>query len=354
MVVDYNPWEAQVGDIKGQYDRGEIIPDPDWQRGYIWTLKDERLLIDSILRKIPIPKFYLTEEYDSKKGACIHYVVDGQQRIKAIYRFLNNEYTIEIGDKQYLFKDLDSKTQQKIIIYKLSGHYMVDFTTPDIVFLFERLNRTGIKLTNMELWNSRYYGTKILTLIRDIYENVFDFPTKRDYRDYDDTDTQKLQKSYVAAVYTEEQIKRMLPLDDIVDLLNCLHRGKVDSGNKADLESFLWSKKEIADAESIALKEKVKSIITNIKDIFTKKDLEDSLFSKRTHFISLLLAFGLFPPSHNISKNSLTIKKELLNFIENQPEDYKESVAGGIRHKERRELRVKYFHEIISKYSNKP
>jgi hypothetical protein len=35
-------------------------------------------LIDSIITGMPIPKFYLTEEYDLKKGASIHYAVDGQ------------------------------------------------------------------------------------------------------------------------------------------------------------------------------------------------------------------------------------------------------------------------------------
>ena len=61
---------------------------------YIWKIKDEQLLIDSILKGIPIPKFYLTEEYSVKKGASIHYVVDGQQRLRAIYKFLNNKFSI--------------------------------------------------------------------------------------------------------------------------------------------------------------------------------------------------------------------------------------------------------------------
>ena len=91
-MVEYGDWEIAVHDIKGKMDRGELVPDPDWQRGYIWKLKDERLLIDSILKGMPIPKLYLTEEYDEKKGASIHYAVDGQQQIAiaaghAIYVF---------------------------------------------------------------------------------------------------------------------------------------------------------------------------------------------------------------------------------------------------------------------------
>jgi uncharacterized protein with ParB-like and HNH nuclease domain len=105
-MVSYGDWELRVHEIKGKMDRGELVPDPEWQRGYIWKRKDEQALIDSIMRGMPIPKFYLTEEYDEDKGASIHYAVDGQQRLKAIYKFLSNEYPVSIGDQLYYFRDL--------------------------------------------------------------------------------------------------------------------------------------------------------------------------------------------------------------------------------------------------------
>ena len=104
-MISYGAWELRVHEIKGKMERGELIPDPEWQRGYIWNRKDEQLLIDSIFRGIPIPKFYLTEEYNTKKGASIHYAVDGQQRLKALYKFLNNEFPVEVGERKYYFKD---------------------------------------------------------------------------------------------------------------------------------------------------------------------------------------------------------------------------------------------------------
>jgi len=105
-MPSYHPWETFVHEVKGKMERGELIPDPDWQRGYIWGPKDEQLLIDSILKGLPIPKFYLTQEYDSRKGVSIHYAVDGQQRLKAIYRFLTNEFPVVIKGKRYYFRDL--------------------------------------------------------------------------------------------------------------------------------------------------------------------------------------------------------------------------------------------------------
>lgn len=332
-MVSYNLWELPISDIKGKMERGELIPDPDWQRGYIWKPKDEQLLIDSILKGLPIPKFYLTEEYDAKKGASIHYVVDGQQRLTAIYKFLNNQVQIEISGKQYYFKDLDTTTQKKITTYKLNGHYMVDYTQADVNFLFQRINRTGFKLTNMEVWNNDYYDTNILKMAKEIYEENKGF--------------------YVEVIYTEENVARKLPLDDIIDLCHCLKKNSIEGGSKKELESFLTLNKLISKNDSSAIKSKFRKVIYNLQEIFSKQDLESSAFSKRTHFIGLFLTIGVLIPEYFILTNPQELKNALLEFIENQPEDYKESVLGAIRQKNARETRVKFIKEIILKYSKK-
>jgi|GEM_PF-6265932 len=348
-MVSYHPWESFVFDVKGKMDRGELVPDPEWQRGYIWKLKDEQLLIDSIYKQLPIPKFYLTQEYVQKRDVSIHYVVDGQQRLKAIHGFLTNKFPIKVGRRQCYFRDLDSETQKRITNYKLDGHYLVDFKQGDINFLFERLNRTGIKLTNIEVWNNAYFGTKILKMIKEIYEEICGFPKKRDYRDYDEKDYDKLRSSYVATIYAEENIKRMLPLDDIIDLCNCLEKGAVEGGGKRELEAFLTKRKNIPNKQCSTIKSKFKKVLINIKEIFSREDLESSAYSKRTHFISLFLAVAMLIPKYYILSNTKKLKKALLDFIENQPEEYKESVLGAIRQKAAREKRAGSLKNILKK-----
>lgn len=330
-MVSYNDWQLHVSEVKGKIERGELIPDPDWQRGYIWNRKDEQLLIDSILRGIPIPKFYLTEEYVAKKGASIHYAVDGQQRLKAIYRFLNNEYPIEIEGRSRLFRDLDRMTQQKITTYNLNGHYLQDYTQSDINFLFQRLNRTGIKLTNMEVWNNEFYDTNILTLIKEI--------------------EQEHKAFYENIIYTEENIKRMLPLDDIIDLFNCLKGDSILGGGNRELEGFLDNCKNITVGESLRLKSKFRKTIKNIEAIFSTEDLRSSLYGKRTHFISLFLSIGLLIPKYYILTNKEQLETDLLDFSEDQPEAYKESVLGAIRQKAKRETRVRMLQNVILRHA---
>ncbi len=332
-MVSYGDWELYAHDVKGKIERGELIPDPDWQRGYIWKLKDEQLLIDSILKGLPIPKLYLTEEYDMKKGASIHYAVDGQQRLRAIYRFLTNKFPIEINDKQYFFKDLTKKIQQKIVTYKLDGHYLKDYKQADVNFLFQRLNRTGFKLTNMEVWNNEYYDTNILKTVNEIYEEHKAF--------------------YEDIIYTVENVKRMLPIDDIIDLCNCLVKNSVAGGSKREIETFLSTHRNISTNESSIIKSKFRKTINNIKELFSKQDLEASAYSKRTHFISLFLSIGLAISKYHILSDQENLKKDLLDFIENPPAEYKESVLGAIRQKAKREKRVGFLGGVIKKYAVK-
>jgi uncharacterized protein with ParB-like and HNH nuclease domain len=64
-------------------DRYEI---PDWQREPVWDQSKKQLLIDSILRGWKLPKFYLLKTSEDE-----YEVVDGQQRLLAIYEFFSNE-----------------------------------------------------------------------------------------------------------------------------------------------------------------------------------------------------------------------------------------------------------------------
>jgi hypothetical protein len=330
-VAEYKDWKWDLSVIKGMIDRGELKPDPDWQRGYIWKPKDEQLLIDSILKGIPIPKIYLTVEYDRSKQANVYYAVDGQQRLSAVHKFLSNRFPIQIEGKPLLFKELGQNLQQSITTYKFDGHYMEKFTHADITLLFQRLNSTGLKLTNMEEWHNKFSGSNILKMADEIQKEHEGF--------------------YINTIYTEENVKRMLPLDDILDLCNCLYSGQVQSGNKGDLQSFIDSKKDISSAESASLKAKFRKVITNVAEILPKQDLEASLYAKRTHFISLFLAVGLLIPKFYILSNITQLKNDLLDFSLNQPDKYRVSVQGAIRQKAKRGTRVELVQGVILKYA---
>jgi 5-methylcytosine-specific restriction endonuclease McrA len=347
----YDDWSLDVSDLKTKRENSEIIPDAEWQRGYIWDVEDEKLLIDSILLGLPIPKFFLTKEWNAEKQKSIHYVVDGQQRIGAIYRFLTNEYSIKLDGKEYKFKDLKTDVQQKISNYKLTGHYMTEYKQEDITFLFKRLNSTGVKLTSIEIKNAEYSGTNLITTVKKIYETILGFPSKKDYRDYDEKDFEKLRKSYYACLYTEDNIKRMVPLEDIADLCNCLTKKSIQGGAKKEIDEFWKTKKDISDKDSANLISKFGKVNKHIHNIFTKDDLNSSGFSKRTHFFSLFLTISQLIQEYYIDSEKQELKDKLLDFINEPTEEYFNATQGAIRQKQARETRATELMQIFQPYT---
>ena len=80
-----------------EFKKGDILrTDPEYQRGQVWTQRQEYLLIDSIMRRYPIPMFYFHHKQGGagKFSSKMLYTIDGQQRINAICKFCNDEFVV--------------------------------------------------------------------------------------------------------------------------------------------------------------------------------------------------------------------------------------------------------------------
>lgn len=73
--------------------RTKIDEGPEYQRGLVWSKKQKQLLIDTILRDLDIPKFYFRSIRGDEAGREFE-VVDGQQRLNAIWEFAENKYRL--------------------------------------------------------------------------------------------------------------------------------------------------------------------------------------------------------------------------------------------------------------------
>ncbi len=79
------PWPLTT--ICGIKDR--INTQPDFQRPAVWSLPQKQLLIDTILRNYDVPKLYW-RKVSSKPD--MYEVIDGQQRLRAIWEYQAGEY----------------------------------------------------------------------------------------------------------------------------------------------------------------------------------------------------------------------------------------------------------------------
>ncbi len=118
---------------------------PEYQREKrLWNETDKRNLIDSILKGIDIPKLYFYKVPDTK----IYEVVDGQQRLWAIWDFYDGMYRLK--DRR-TFSSLQPAEKDKITKYKLQITEITEATDEELRLLFLRLQlglllKTGEKL----------------------------------------------------------------------------------------------------------------------------------------------------------------------------------------------------------------
>lgn len=153
------------------YENRHMINFPTYQRGFVWTENQRRLLIDSVFTGIDIPKLYLQKVPEG--WDCI----DGQQRIRAIIGFYDGE--IEYERKTY--QELDEDLKRKFEKYKLTiTEITCETSKEDIVTLFIRLN-LGTQINSGEKLNAMI--SNMGDLVRRMSEKPFiknlRIPTKR-------------------------------------------------------------------------------------------------------------------------------------------------------------------------------
>lgn len=148
--------------VKALYDlykSGDLILDPIFQRRKVWDDTRSSRLIESAILEVPLPVFYLAENGDGYQE-----VIDGQQRLTAFFRYLDNEYPLRSlkavsGLNGKRFKDLDKFTQRHIQNYALRTVTFKKESDENLRFeIFERLNTGAVPLNQQELRNCIYRG----------------------------------------------------------------------------------------------------------------------------------------------------------------------------------------------------
>lgn len=147
---------------------GKLTIQPEYQRNYLYAENDgkkEMGVIDSMLKDYPIGLIYFNE---SAKGK--YEILDGQQRITSIGRFVTGKFAIKdkFGMEQY-FNGLTKEEQEKILSYKLLV-YICNGTEKEIKEWFETINIAGVPLNKQELLNATYSGD-FVTLAKATFSN---------------------------------------------------------------------------------------------------------------------------------------------------------------------------------------
>lgn len=138
---------------KGLYGLGgKLVIQPEYQRHYIYgDGKRDVAVIDSILKGYPIGLIYFNVAGDMLE------VLDGQQRITSIGRFVTGKFAIKLEGREQVFGSLPTELQDKIMQTKLDI-YECEGTEDEIKQWFQTINIVGLPLNRQELLNAIYSG----------------------------------------------------------------------------------------------------------------------------------------------------------------------------------------------------
>lgn len=126
---DSRPIQTLINQIKNINKRDGIDLRPSYQRGYIWSSDFKDKLLYSIIRNYPIGNISLRVRANRNEKGATYEVVDGQQRLTTIYKFIEGDYAIQ------------TEISRKVIEYVI--RYMGDENDKRLEKLRARLSNKG-------------------------------------------------------------------------------------------------------------------------------------------------------------------------------------------------------------------
>lgn len=184
-----------VNDIIVNYLKDSFYVNRRYQRKLVWEINEKRLLIDSMIKEIPLPAILIVKFNVPDGQEHILEIVDGMQRLNAIISFVLGEFGITYNNKMCYFDpnsnnetfQLLMENDKRLIKHEadslLPKNLCIDFCRyqlPAIItgkdnstvdLIFSRINSTGRKISSQDLRQSMAIG-EFSDVVRRIASDV--------------------------------------------------------------------------------------------------------------------------------------------------------------------------------------
>lgn len=162
MTMDINPQEITIRKLIEGYENsddkeedegvrgygGNLNIRPPYQREFVYSEPEEIAVINTVKSRYPLNVMYWAVNDDDT-----YEVLDGQQRILSICRYIDGKFTLPPEHKK--FKTLLEPQRERILDYKLLV-YFCKGNIEEKLDWFKTINIRGLKLEPQELRNAVY------------------------------------------------------------------------------------------------------------------------------------------------------------------------------------------------------
>lgn len=177
--IQAQPDKKTISDLIGKINRSELVLQPEFQRGFVWTPEHMENFIKTILEGFPFPEIYISQKgIDLETLSTQNVVVDGQQRLTTIKRFIDGTHTFEKNIPK--FADLSDAEKTDFLNYDVTIRDLKDVSQEVMIEIFQRINSTKFTLTAIEINNAIYDGDFIKcakVILNDFKDIKFKVPT---------------------------------------------------------------------------------------------------------------------------------------------------------------------------------
>lgn len=148
--------------------RGLLDLEPAYQRRSVWSRRYQAEFIDTITLAYPCPELFLFAEI-TPAGVTVYHVVDGKQRLTAIFSFLNNDFPMAddatvVDLRNKYFEQFSPDQKKQIWAYTLSVVLLNTADETVLESIFNRFNKNVARLTRQELRHAKFNGVFISSI----------------------------------------------------------------------------------------------------------------------------------------------------------------------------------------------
>ncbi|CAG0962866.1 hypothetical protein METP2_00908 [Methanosarcinales archaeon] len=270
--------------IKGK----TLVPQPEFQRKFVWNKAHKEKFIDTILNGYPFPEIYIAQKgIDLEKIENQEVVVDGQQRLSTIVQYIEEpEGSREFGKVVRKYQDLTEIEKREFLNYEVVFRALGDVEPETIIEIFKRINLTQYSLQQVEIENAVYDG-EFITTAKEILGSIglSDLPT-----------------------FSDSEISRMADLYFILLLMSTIENEGYFNRD-SEIETYIINFNDSYENSDI-IKNKLISVFNLVKSLNLKPD---TIWYRKSNLFTLLIE--LYKINGSLDLNQL--KEKLVQFEDN-------------------------------------
>lgn len=330
-----------INQIARWYFNGELFVNRRYQRKLVWTLEEKRFFIDSLINKFPTPSIMINHFEEKVNGEWVqrYEIIDGLQRLDAIFSFIKGDFGIKINNKtQYfdishipsagkLLNDQSWKPHKNLLPTEICADF-ADSELPIILSgqdikkiedIFKRINSTGKKLSKQDLRQAGTIG-KFNDLVRITASSIRGDYTEDDSIELSTMSNYSLNNSGLnygvdintifwieQGIILEDGIRRSKDEEIIANIYNCILNDYTSGMSSKTLDNlydetsnaYKRNENKLTPSKFIFLLQLFSSVIADLVKIFKENNTtfdqllfkNDNVFNKDLVFIVIFLSF---------------------------------------------------------------